>query len=68
MLDRGTSGDAHSASVIEEREHNYDQGLEKLDFLSAQTPEQPRELPSRAEILEEVERLFRSSDEGQSDT
>jgi hypothetical protein len=62
MLDRGTAGDTHSASVIAEREQAYDQGLEKLDFLSpSQDPLPPQELPSGAEILEEVERLFRRS-------
>jgi predicted ATP-grasp superfamily ATP-dependent carboligase len=63
MLDRGTAGDAHSRSVIEEREQNYDQGLEKLDFLApSQAQEGATELPSGAEILEEVERLFRRSE------
>jgi hypothetical protein len=48
--------------VIAEREQAYDQGLEKLDFLSpSQDPLPPQELPSGAEILEEVERLFRRS-------
>jgi hypothetical protein len=63
MLDRGTAGDAHSASVIAEREQVYDQGLEKLDFLApSREPLEPAELPSGAEILEEVERLFRRND------
>jgi hypothetical protein len=62
MLDRGTAGDAHSASVIAEREQAYDQGLEKLDFLAPSgEPLPPQELPSGAEILEEVEKLFRRS-------
>jgi predicted ATP-grasp superfamily ATP-dependent carboligase len=63
MLDRGTAGDAHSASVIAEREQTYDQGLEKLDFLApSQGTLEPTELPSGAEILEEVEKLFRRSE------
>ena len=63
MLDRGTAGDAHSASVIAEREQAYDQGLEKLDFLApSREPLPPQELPSGAEILEEVEKLLGRSD------
>ena len=63
MLDRGVAGDSHSRSVIEEREANYDQGLEKLDFLApTQGSVEPEELPSGEEILREVERLFRRSD------
>ncbi len=63
MLDRGVAGDDHSSSVIEEREANYDRGLEKLDFLApSQEPLEPQELPSGEEILREVERFFRSSE------
>jgi hypothetical protein len=62
MLDRGTAGDSHSASVIAEREQAYDRGLEKLDFLAPSgEPLAPQELPSGEEILEEVEKLFRRS-------
>jgi predicted ATP-grasp superfamily ATP-dependent carboligase len=62
MLDRSVAGDAHSRSVIEEREAAYDQGLEKLDFLAPSQETEPAELPSGEEILREVERLFRRSD------
>jgi predicted ATP-grasp superfamily ATP-dependent carboligase len=62
MLDRGVSGDDHSRSVIEEREANYDRGLEKLDFLAPSQALEPQELPSGEEILREVERLFRRTE------
>lgn len=63
MLDRGTAGDSHSSSVIAEREAAYDQGLEKLDFLAPSQALEPQELPSGEEILREVERFFRRSEQ-----
>jgi hypothetical protein len=64
MLDRGVAGDSHSSSVISEREAAYDQGLEKLDFLApSQSALEPQELPSGEEILREVEKFFRRSEQ-----
>jgi predicted ATP-grasp superfamily ATP-dependent carboligase len=63
MLDRGVAGDSHSSSVIAEREATYDQGLEKLDFLAPSQALEPQELPSGEEILREVERFFRRSEQ-----
>ncbi len=60
-IDEGIANDETTWSEILEREGTYDSGLENLEFLApAEAPSD--ELPSIEAALEDVERLFRSSE------
>ena len=60
-IDESISEDEGTKAAILEREQTYDSQLEKLDFLAAGGA-QSMSLPSGAEVIEEVERLFREGE------
>ena len=62
-IDEGISDDETTWSEISDREGVYDSALEKLEFLVPGMETREDTLPSVEAALEDVERLFRSSDE-----
>jgi len=60
MLDRSISGDEKSRAEVEAREQSYDEGVEKLEFLSPSR--MSSDLPSGEDIADEIENFFRRSE------
>ncbi len=58
-IDDGVAGNSETKTAIAELEKRYDASAARMDFLTA-PGEEPADLPTGQEILEEVERLFRT--------
>lgn len=60
-IEAGIASDAETRSVISELERRYDAGAMRMDFIAddVDAPPSATELPSGAEVVDEIERLLR---------